>query len=311
MSGETLALVYLSAAKGIAYLGLIGMIGATGTHFIVLPLCRHRGALDPQIDLSVSGQIRGAALVSAGLLLCAAGARVYAQTYSVFGLDERVTLELIQVVALETRWGGQWMPQFVASLLVVVSVVTSRFLPGGGRWLVGTAVGALAVTFPMTGHAIAHHGGTTLPWVLQVGHVLAAGLWLGSLVVIVATVIASRSRSSPDQGRSIEALVNAFSPVALAAVVAVLMTGTATAVLYLDHWRELWQTRYGLTLGGKVILVLATGAVGAYNWRVLRPRTGTGLGRALLIRSAGRELVLACAVLTLTAILVHLPIPGE
>jgi putative copper export protein len=311
MSGETLALVYLSAAKGIAYLGLIGMIGALGARSIVLPLCRRRGALTPQVDLSVSGQIRGTALVSAALLICAAGARVYAQTYSVFGLDERVTLELIQVVALETRWGGQWMPQFIASILVVVSIVASRVLPGVGRWLVAAAVGALAVTFPMTGHAMAHPDGTTLPWVLQVGHVLAAGVWLGILAVIVATVVASRSRPMPDQDRSIEALVNTFSPVALAAVVAVLATGTATAVLYLDHWRELWQTRYGLMLTGKVIVVLATGAVGAYNWRVIRPRMGTGLGRALLVRSAGLELALACVVLTLTAILVHLPMPSE
>jgi len=310
MSGETLALVYLSAAKGIAYLGLLGMIGALGARSIVLPLCRRRGALTSQVDLSVSGQIRGTALVSAALLTCAAGARLYAQTYSVFGLDERVTLELIQVVALETRWGGQWMPQFIASILVVVSLVASRFLPGPGLWLVAAAVGALAVTFPMTGHAMAHLDGTTLPWVLQVGHVLAAGLWLGTLAVIVATVVASPART-PDQDGSIEALVNTFSPVALAAVVAVLATGTATAVLYLDHWRELWQTRYGLVLGGKVILVLATGAVGAYNWRVIRPRTGTGLGRALLVRSAGLELALACVVLTLTAILVHLPMPSE
>ena len=310
MLGETLALVYLSAAKGIAYLGLIGMIGAVGAHSIVLPLCRRRGALTPEVDLSVAGQIRGVSLVSAALLICAVAARIYAQTYSVFGLDERVTLELIQVVALDTRWGGQWMPQLIASILVVVSVVASRFLPGVGRWLVAAAVGALAVTFPMTGHAMAHPDGATLPWVLQVGHVLAAGLWLGTLAVIVATVVASRA-SSPDQDRSIEALVNAFSPVALAAVVAVLATGTVTAVLYLDHWRELWQTRYGLMLGGKVALVLATGAVGAYNWRVLRPRTGTGLGRALLVRSAGLELALACVVLTLTAILVHLPMPSE
>ena len=92
---------------------------------------------------------------------------------------------------------------------------------------------------------------------------------------------------------------------------AVLVTGTATGVLYIEHWRDLWQTPYGLMLSGKVILVLATGAVGAYNWRVLRPKTGTPLGQALLIRSARLELVLACAVLTLTALLVHLPMPHE
>ena len=311
MAGEALAFVYLSAAKGITYLGFLGLVGAVGTHFIVLPLCRRRSPIDLQTTLLISAHVRRAALISAALLICAAGGRVYAQTYSVFGLDEPVTIELMRLVAFETRWGAQWMPQLVASVLVTVSVVILRLRPGAGWWLVAAAVGALAVTFPMTGHAVANPRSAGLSWTLQTGHTLAAGLWLGTLAVVVMTVARSSFRRTADCDRSIDALVNAFSPLALVAVVAVLATGTATAVLYLDHWSELWRTSYGLTVSGKVILVLATGAVGVYNWRVLRPRLGTGRASALFVRSAGFELALACAVLTLTAILVHLPMSNE
>ena len=310
MSGETLALVYLSAAKGITYLAFLGMTGSVGARLVVLPLCRHRD-LDAQTDLLVQVQTRRVVLVSAAVLIVAAGLRLYAQTYSVFGLDERVTFQLMTVVALETRWGTQWVPQFAVSILAAACAVIVGLVPGSGWRLMAAAVAGVAVTLPMTGHAMAYPGGAALPWTLQVGHVLAAGLWLGTLGVVL--VIGTSSGSGPTSGAraSMETLVNAFSPVALVGVIAVLVTGTATGVLYVEHWRELWQTPYGLMLSGKVILVLATGAMGAYNWRVLRPKTGTAIGRALLIRSARLELVLACAVLTLTALLVHLPMPHE
>ena len=105
--------------------------------------------------------------------------------------------------------------------------------------------------------------------------------------------------------------MNAFSPLAVAAVGTVLVTGAATAALYVDHLNQLWLTSYGLMLVGKVVLVCATGAVGAYNWRVVRPRLSTVSGGKTLMASARLELVLAGVVLAVTAVLVHLPMPHE
>ena len=106
-------------------------------------------------------------------------------------------------------------------------------------------------------------------------------------------------------------MISVFSPLAVGAVVTVVLTGVATAVVYLEQWSDLWETGYGQTLVSKVVVMLATGTVGAYNWRFLRPRLGTPEAAGLLVRSSIVELTLACVVLIVTAVLVHLPVPGE
>ena len=311
MSGEALALAYLSLAKGITYLGFFGLVGTVAVRFVVVPVARDRGTVAPHLLPLIAHRLGQVAVASAIILVSAAVARVFAQTYSVFGLDEPVTLELMQLVALETRWGEQWLPQLVATLCVVAAVAAMRPWPRVGWWLAAIGAAALAVTLPMTGHAMSHTGGAALPWTLQVGHGLAGGLWLGTLAVVVATVRWSRANQFPEAGELTAALVNVFSPLAVAAVGTVLVTGAVTATLYFGRWSQLWQTSYGLTLIFKVTVMLATGAVGAYNWRRLRPRLGTASGSATLVRSAGLELVLACVVLAVTAVLVHLPMPHE
>ena len=311
MSGETLALAYLSVAKGITYLGFFGLVGAVVVRLVVVPTCCRRGTITPDLFVAVDPQIRRLAFVSAVLLACAAAARLYAQTYAVFGLDEPVTIELMKLVAIETRWGARWLPQVLATLFAFATVVWTLVRPDTGWWLTAAAAAVLAVTLPMTGHAMSHPGGAAWPWTLQVGHGVGGGLWLGTLAGVLVTVCASGVRAGDERGQLTAALVDVFSPLAIGAVAAVLVTGGATAFLYLDHWGQLWQTRYGLTLVGKVVLMLATGAVGAYNWTRIRPRLGTPSGRATLTMSAGLELALACVVLAVTAVLVHLPLPGE
>ena len=311
MSGETLALAYLSLAKGITYLGFFGLVGAVAVQLVAVPACRRTGAIAPPVSPLVDQRIQRVAVVSVVLLACAAVARVYAQTYSVFGLDEPVTLELMQLVALETRWGTQWLPQLEATLFVIAAVGLMLVRPRGGWWLLAVSAGALAVALPMTGHAMSHSGGATLPWTLQVGHGVAGGLWLGTLAAVVSIVRSSRVSAPAELDQLTAALVNVFSPLAVAGAGTVLVTGVATASLYFNHWSQLWQTSYGLTLLGKVALVLATGAVGAYNWRLLRPRLGTASGSVTLVRSASLELAFACGVLAVTVVLVHLPVPHE
>jgi putative copper export protein len=311
MSGEALVLAYLALAKGLTYLGFFGLVGAVAVRFVVVPVCCRKRAITPALFPVAEREICRLAFGSAALLTCAAVARLYAQTYAVFGLDESVTVELMRSVALETRWGAQWVPQFLATLFADVAVVLIVVRRGAGWWSTVVATLALAVTLPMTGHAMSYSGEVWLSWTLQVGHGVAGGLWLGTLAGVVATVRSLRVKAVDTCGQLTAALVSSFSPLAVVAVGTVMLTGAASAILYLDHWGQLWRTRYGLTLVGKVVLMFATGAVGAYNLIRLRHKLGTELGRATLIHSAGLEIALACVVLAVTAVLVHLPLPHE
>ena len=89
------------------------------------------------------------------------------------------------------------------------------------------------------------------------------------------------------------------------------LSGTVTAVIYVGTFANLPATGYGRVLLLKVVLFLATGAVGAYNWRTLLPRLGNATGTRALLRSARLELTLAAGVLLTTAVLVHLAMPRE
>jgi len=241
----------------------------------------------------------------------ATAARLYAQTYASFGLDEAVTGELLRLVAEETRWGGRWMWQGAAVVVAAPMVVLVMGQVRLGWWLLGAATLIVVGTAPLTGHAIAYSGGAVVPMALQVGHLLAAGVWLGSLLALVAVALPRLGSGEGDHGLVVARLVDRFSPVALTAAALLAGTGVWTAVLYVDEIPQLWETLYGRALLLKVGLFGVTAALGAYNWRRVRPAlTSTG-GVARLRRSSRLELLVALTVLAVTAWLVHLPMPHE
>jgi putative copper export protein len=311
MTGEAYALLLLVLAKWITDVGIVWLVGACALRAITAVIARRgdRGDAGSAPDLD-RGLVRHAGL-ALGLLLVATAARLYAQTYASFGLDEAVTGELLRLVAEETRWGGRWMWQGAAVVVAAPMVVLVMGQVRLGWWLLGAATLIVVGTAPLTGHAIAYSGGAVVPMALQVGHLLAAGVWLGSLLALVAVALPRLGSGEGDHGLVVARLVDRFSPVALTAAALLAGTGVWTAVLYVDEIPQLWETLYGRALLLKVGLFGVTAALGAYNWRRVRPAlTSTG-GVARLRRSSRLELLVALTVLAVTAWLVHLPMPHE
>ena len=303
MDGETLALVLLAGAKWITYAGLIGLTGAVAVHCLSSSTT---GFVQPR-DGGVERRLGALAAGSAAVLLAGTAARLYAQTWSVFGLDEPVTLELVRVVGIDSRWGGRWQPQAGFAVLAAGAAAAWRRSPRGGWWIAAVAVTGAWITLPLTGHAMSFE--SRLPWAAQVAHGIGAGAWIGALAALVA-VLSGLVRQPVGQSRAV-VLAGRFSPLAVAAVGLIAVSGTVTTVFYVTAFGDLGTTGYGRVLLLKVALFLATGAIGAYNWRILLPRLGTGTGTRALLRSARLELTLAAAVLLATAVLVHLAIPSE
>ena len=123
-------------------------------------------------------------------------------------------------------------------------------------------------------------------------------------------VVSGLARRPAGHGRA-ALLVDRFSPLAVAAVGTIALSGILTAALYLGTAADPWATGYGRVLLAKGVLFLATGAVGAYNWRRLTPRLGNPAGTRALLRSVRLELALAAGVLLATAVLAHLALPRE
>lgn len=143
-------------------------------------------------------------------------------------------------------------------------------------------------------------------------HVLAGGLWIGTLFHVVTAGIlpALRSGIAPERrGPFVRDLVARFSPLALGAAGVLATFGVITAWRHLKTFRALWTTPYGITLIVKLCLVACVLALGAFNFRRQRPLLGTDAGARSLRGSASAELAVATLVLIVTSLLVSMPAP--
>ena len=143
-------------------------------------------------------------------------------------------------------------------------------------------------------------------------HVLAGGLWIGTLFVLVVAGISSVLRdvgARDRRGAIIADMVNSFSSLALAAAGTLAMFGVITAWRHLHVLSNLWATPYGIALIVKLCLVATVVALGAWNWRRQRPTLGSEPAALAIRRSASAELTMAAIVLAASAVLVSIPAP--
>ena len=219
----------------------------------------------------------------------------------------------ITSIMFDTVWGWSLLLQIVG----VVAAAIALFLvhrPGESKqkfWrvaLVATLI--LAVSPALSSHA----GASTLAVIavpIDMMHVVVGGMWLGTLTVIVIVGI-SAALKTPDAlrpGARVADMINAFSPLALTCGGAVVLTGIGSALIELPTLGSLWTTPYGVVLLLKLFFVGILFAAGAWNWRRMKPRLTGDNEIGPLRSSASLELMLAVAVLAVTAILVALELP--
>ena len=143
-------------------------------------------------------------------------------------------------------------------------------------------------------------------------HMLAGGLWIGTLFhMVVAGIvpILGSGLSSERRGALVQEMVARFSPFALSSAGVLAVFGVITAWRHLHTLAALWTTPYGIALIVKLCVVGCVLALGAFNWKRQLPLLGTEAGARSLRRSASAELAVAAVVLVITSILVSLPSP--
>ena len=166
----------------------------------------------------------------------------------------------------------------------------------------------------LTGIAYALQNVLSGKWAALVNplHEVAASLWLGTLFVLMVAGLPAILRGAiPTERRGllVADMVANFSTVAIGAASLLVITGVTTAWRHLKFVAAIWTTSYGYALDIKLVLVAAVVALGAWNWRRMRPRLGTEAAAHELRRSARRELFFAALVLVVTGVLVSLPGP--
>lgn len=192
------------------------------------------------------------------------------------------------------------------ALLTIVGLV--GFALAAMHRRAGWPLAALGVILgPLTGIV-------SLQWLRLVNpvHRVVAGLWLGTLFILMVAGLAPllRDERVRDRRGAIAAdMVNGFSPLALTCGMILVLSGLVTAWRHLNPLSSLWTHPYGWTLLIKLALVAVVFGLGAWNWRRQRPSLGSETAAIALRRSSRTELTFAALVLIVTAFLVSMPSP--
>jgi putative copper export protein len=281
------------------FVGVFLAAGAVGFRFAVL-----RGRLAPVKagDVGLLGDVaavaarRAAGIGAIGALLIAA--RIALALPALAAHNHTSVSQVLTGTPAVTLWVGLTLVAMVGFLLARAQAPGLHSL---GWALAG--IGVVAGTL---------RNGLLGQWARLVNpvHLLAAGLWIGTLLVLVVAGLTAVRHAKGDRASTVVAeMVNAFSPLALGCGATVVLFGVITAWRHLKTLSALWTTPYGYALIAKLCLVAVVFTLGAWNWRRQRPALGTDAAAASIQRSATAELVAAAIVLIITSILVSLPAP--
>jgi copper transport protein len=179
---------------------------------------------------------------------------------------------------------------------------------------VAIAIGAacLAIVPALGGHA-SIQSPTAIFFPADVLHVLAASVWVGGVAcLLLALPAATRELERPERSRLLLATLTRFSPLALAAVIAIAVTGVVQAYIDVRSLDGLLHTTYGILILAKTALLLALIGLGWVNReraipafrRIVASERPPGQTGALARRTLRGELALMLCVFGLTAALV-------
>lgn len=277
----------------IGFLGTFALLGAAGFWAAVArPFLRAAAAHDAPMARAARGAAR-VGLVGAVLTILV----------TLVGLAGRAAEKGISF-GEAARAGGVTLA--IAGVLLAFLLLAFALLSSGrsrGLW----PAAAIAVV------ALVLRNAVQLRWQTIVNplHVLAGGLWIGTLAVLALTVIplGVRRELGRNGSPSIAQVVARFSRLSLFSVALLVASGLVTAWRHLKYVAALWTTPYGWVLMAKLAMVAVVAALGLFNWRRVSPALGAEDGAERLQRSARAELLAAGIVLAITALLVSVPAP--
>lgn len=262
---------------------------------------------------------------SGALVVVALAAGLVALAYQTAVVSGRNAAALepasIVTVLLETQAGRIWLARLGLLVLVAAFVLLAPRAISRLDWLAvrGEVVLLAALALGLVaaaGHASAVTPDATGAIALDALHLLATGIWVGGLLPLGALLIAASRESGVDARPYAVLAARRFSRVALACLVALVVSGVVNAVVHVGGVPALVGTTYGRLLLLKLLLLLPVLLLGGLNRRVLIPKLSgeaATVGRPAM-RSLGRfvglEALLALTLLVVVAVMSVTP-PGR
>jgi putative copper export protein len=293
--------------RWIEFVALLTALGVLGFRHGVLPPLAARGV--PTAD--AADRARRFGLGAVVLYLIAALVRLYTESVAVHGVEHALDAAELMPMVTTTTWGFGWLLGAIGAVLLFIGWTASKRSVTIGTPLALTGALGIALSPALSGHAAASRH-FILSVTLDVLHVVAAGVWLGGLLIVVVAGLPAMLRlANGNRDAAVSALVNSFHPVALFCAPIVVLAGIGTSWIRLERLSALWSTEYGLNLLWKLMFVAVVVGMGTYNSIKARRRLGAVEGTRHFRITATTELVFAALVLAVTAALVSSPVPSE
>jgi putative copper export protein len=283
--------------------GLILLIGTIVSRLLIRPLI-----IEEQRLTVIDGWWRRLPGLVAWFILVASLGRGMLQVMSFVDPGEAISGELIRAALVDSAWGVAWMLQTAAAFALLGLSWRLMNNPRGQYRMATVLMFVLVVAQSGMGHGVDQVW--PLAWLGRMVHsihLLAAGLWLGTLAIMAMAIIPNL------HGMTLARVIVRFSVAARSGAAAIVITGLISTVTYVRTVDDLVNTAWGRLLAIKLVLLLGVLAVGWWNWRVITPTLTLqsessvgGLRRAVAI-----ELALGVAMLIATAYLVGTSLPVD
>ena len=185
-------------------------------------------------------------------------------------------LEQTWLTLSQTGWGRLWLVRELALLVAAGALVRwwrHRGRGAGTRRLAATALVVAVLTQARGGHAASLPSGSSVDALMDAGHLLGSGVWVGGLTLLAITLVPLLRRAGAWPGARLP-VWRAFAPRAAVASVVLLATGLYQAGHHVPDLEGLASTVYGRTVGVKVLLVVSALALAAVNTVLVGSRLG-------------------------------------
>ena len=234
-------------------------------------------------------------------------AAMLAQHLWVLAESTPITLTWVINMLTETQWGQAWLLRSVGLIMFILctrSLAQVMLKPPSRVAPVAAALSIIlvSVTQSLAGHAAQ----SAFALVLQTLHSLAASVWMGGLIVMVLASAMLMRRSNSYHQQALKQMWVAFSHLAFASVVVLVITGLFNLsqqvldVSSISGWGAWLMTGYGQTLFVKIVVIAFVIVVTATNGVALR---GNAMSITKLLNRARLQVMLGVIILVITALL--------
>ncbi|WML38849.1 copper resistance protein CopC [Neobacillus sp. OS1-2] len=218
-----------------------------------------------------------------------------------FPWSEVFSFQTFENMLMNTNFGQTWIYQ--VAILLTLALITSFIGMAESTkrillWVCLALATALLLTKALTSHAAAH-ANQLLTISMDFLHLLAASIWIGSLIGFV--VLFSWCKNEKTKQEYLQ-MMKGFSKWGIILVLLLTFTGVFGSLLYIPNPSSLIQTTYGKVLTSKVTLFLLMLILAGVNFI-----KGKGKKEKGLFASLWGELSIGVIILILSVVLTNLP----